>query len=349
MMKRQSVLAYGAPLAETTAEIPQPSGTEVLLRVTHCGVCHSDIHLQDGYFDLGNDKRLDISSGRALPFTLGHEIAGEVEAHGPEATGISVGERYGAYPWIGCQKCGLCDRGDEHLCNRPAALGVSVDGGYATHVLVPHSRYLMNVDGIDADIAGSFMCSGLTAYGALQKALPYLHVGPLLITGLGGVGMMGLQFAKALHDGPIFVADIDAAKREAALALGAAEAFDPTDPDARKAVLKRLGGAGAAIDFVGSDSSFKFAYAVAGKGGAVVVVGLMGGAVSMSVPLIPMRAVTVMGSYVGSLNEAREMLTLVKAGKVAPIPVETRALDQAERVLSDLRQGKIIGRVVLTP
>ena len=348
-MHRQSLVDYGKPLQATEAATPTPLGTEVLLRVSHCGVCHSDIHLQDGYFDLGGGQKLDVRGNRPMPFTLGHEIAGTVEAAGPDAKGVSQGKFYAAYPWIGCGKCGLCARGDEHMCNAPRALGVTVDGGYATHVLVPHPRYLLDVEGIAPGIAGALMCSGLTGYGAIKKALPYLKFGSLLIVGLGGVGMMGLQFARALTDKPIFAADIDAAKREAALKLGAAEAFDPADAGARKAIMKASGGVGAAVDFAGSDKSLAFAHAVVAKGGAAIVVGLIGGSFSLPVPMFPLRALTIMGSYVGSTREAREMLDLVKAGKVAPIPVETRPLGETSRSLDDLRAGKIVGRVVITP
>ena len=349
-MLRQSLIDYGKPLETTEAPTPQPQGSEVLLRISHCGVCHSDIHLQDGYFDLGGGQKLDVRGNRPMPFTLGHEIAGTVEAAGPDAQGVAKGKRYAAYPWIGCGKCGLCARGDEHMCNAPRALGITVDGGYATHVLVPHPRYLLDFEGIAPEIAGALMCSGLTGYGAIKKAIPYLRAGPLLIVGLGGVGMMGLQFARALTDKPILVADIDGAKRDAALKLGAAEAFDPADAGARKAIMKASGGGvGAAVDFAGSDKSFAFAHAPVAKGGAAIVVGLIGGSFSMAVPMLPLRALTLMGSYVGSTVEAREMLDLVKAGKVAPIPVELRPLDQAGRSLDDLREGKIVGRVVVTP
>jgi len=349
-MHRQSLVDYGKPLQATETATPQPLGTEVLVRISHCGVCHSDIHLQDGYFDLGGGQKLDVRSGRQLPFTLGHEIAGTVEALGPDAQGVTKGKRYAAYPWIGCGKCALCARGDEHMCNAPRALGITVDGGYASHVMVPHPRYLLDVEGIAPEIAGALMCSGLTGYGAIKKALAYLRVGPLLIVGLGGVGMMGLQFAKVLTDKPILVADIDAAKREAALRLGAAEAFDPADAGARKAVAKASGGGiGAAVDFAGSDKSLAFAHATVAKGGAAIVVGLIGGSFTLPVPMFPLRALTVMGSYVGSTAEAREMLDLVKAGKVAPIPVELRPLAEAGRSLDDLRAGKIVGRVVVTP
>jgi D-arabinose 1-dehydrogenase-like Zn-dependent alcohol dehydrogenase len=217
-------------------------------------------------------------------------------------------------------------------------------------VLVPHPRYLLDVDGIAPEIAGPLMCSGLTGYSAVKKALPYLRSGPLMIVGLGGVGMMGLQFARALTDAPILVADIDPAKREAALKLGAKEAFDAADPGARKAIAKSSGGGvGAAVDFAGSDKSLMLAQSVVAKGGAAIVVGLLGGSFTLPVPMFPLRALAIMGSYVGTPAEAREMLDLVRSGKIAPIPVETRPLAETSRSLDDLRAGKIVGRVVITP
>ncbi|RME99399.1 MAG: alcohol dehydrogenase, partial [Alphaproteobacteria bacterium] len=267
-MRRQSIIDYGAPLSETTGEVPVPQGSEVLVRVSHCGVCHSDIHLQDGYFDLGGGKQLDVRSGRELPFTLGHEIAGVVEAAGPQAEGLTAGEHCIVYPWIGCGNCALCADGDEHLCNQPRALGVTVDGGYASHVLVPHPRYILNAQGIAPEIAGSYMCSGLTAYSALRKVEAHGRKGPVMIVGLGGVGLMGLQFAKAISQREILAADIDAAKRETAGALGASGLFDPAAEDARKAVLKATGGGvAAAVDFAGTQSSLHFAQSIVGKGG----------------------------------------------------------------------------------
>jgi D-arabinose 1-dehydrogenase-like Zn-dependent alcohol dehydrogenase len=349
-MLRQSLVEYGKPLKTTEAATPTVSGAEVLLRVSHCGVCHSDLHLQDGYFDLGGGQQLDVRGNRPMPFTLGHEIAGVLEAAGAEALGVTQGQRYAAYPWIGCGKCALCRRGDEHMCNAPRALGVTVDGGYATHVIVPDPRYLLNVTGIAPELAGALMCSGLTGYSAIKKASAYLRAGPLLIVGLGGVGMMGLQFARAVTAGPILVADIDANKRAAALQLGAAEAFDPADAGARRAIIKASGGgAGAAVDFAGSDKSLNFAQGAVAKGGAVVIVGLIGGSFSIPVPMFPLRALTIMGSYVGSLAEAGEMIALVQAGKVAPIPVELRPLQNTNAALDDLRAGRVVGRVVITP
>jgi D-arabinose 1-dehydrogenase-like Zn-dependent alcohol dehydrogenase len=169
--------------------------------------------------------------------------------------------------------------------------------------------------------------------------------------GLGGVGMMGLQFARALTDKPIFAADIDAGKRDAAVKLGATQAFEATsDRAVRKEMIKASGGGfGAVVDFAGSEKSLAFGQGLVAKGGAAIVVGLIGGKFSLPVPMFPLRALTIMGSYVGSLAEAKEMLDLVKAGKVAPIPVETRPLEQAGKSLDDLRAGRIVGRVVITP
>ena len=156
-MKRQSIIEYGEPLQETSAPIPRPSGREVILKVRHCGVCHSDIHLQDGYFELGGGKQLDVRGGRELPFTLGHEIEGTVISVGSEAKGISVGDRRVIYPFIGCGECPTCKAGQEHICDKPRQIGIQVDGGYATHLVVPDARYLLSYDGIDPHLAGCYM------------------------------------------------------------------------------------------------------------------------------------------------------------------------------------------------
>jgi D-arabinose 1-dehydrogenase-like Zn-dependent alcohol dehydrogenase len=347
-MYRQSMIDYGAPLEASEVPTPRPTGAQVLLRVSHCGVCHSDIHLHDGYFELGQGKRLDVRSGRALPFTLGHEIAGTVEAAGPDAA-VDASRPYAVYPWMGCGDCLRCLAGDEHLCATTNHLGITIDGGYASHVLVPHPRYLVDISGIAPELAGSFMCSGVTAYAAVRKVMPYLNGGPLMIIGLGGVGMMGLSIARALTDGPVVAADIDPAKRQAAREAGAEHVFDPAAEDARKAVFKSCGPAGAAIDFAGAESSFNFAQAVVGKAGAVAVVGLIGGEMKMALPMLPLRQLAILGCFVGSIPQARELVDLARAGRIKTIPITTRPLEEADAALNDLRAGRVLGRVVLTP
>lgn len=349
-MLSQQIVEFGQPLQANDAPTPEPKGTEVLLEVQHCGVCHSDVHLHDGYFDMGGGKQLDVRRGRQLPFTLGHEIQGKVVALGPDATGVKAGDLRVAYPWIGCGACGTCQRGEEHLCNAGRALGINVAGGYASHVIVPHSRYLLDFTGVDAALAGTYMCSGLTAFSALKKLGAAGPQDAILIVGLGGVGMMGLQFARALFpQAPLVAADVDAGKLKIAADAGATP-INAKDADAVKQIIAKTGGgAYGAIDFVGSEPSFGLGNGALRKGGKLVVVGLFGGAFAMPIPMLPMRAISIMGAYVGSLAEATEMLALVRAGKVKPIPIEERPLSAASKSLDDLRHGHVHGRVVLMP
>ena len=341
--------AYGAPLCETVVECPEPKGSEVLIRIDRCGVCHSDLHIHDGYFLLGDGKQLDVRAGRTLPFTLGHEIAGVIERAGPEAAGAPTGAAVAVYPWIGCGQCPACKVGDENICIAPRHLGIAVDGGYATHVLVPHPRYLIDYAPLAASYAGALMCSGLTAYAALKRLADRAWRAPLLLVGVGGVGMMGLALARAMFGAAPFVADIDAKKREAALAAGAKAAFDPADPGARKEILKASGGIYAAVDFVGSDKSLNFATGTLAKGGKVVITGLIGGGYSIAVAMFPLKAMTIEGTQTGTLAEARELIDLVRAKNVPSPPIEERPLGQAQKSLDDLRAGRVVGRVILAP
>ena len=142
---------------------------EVLVRIERCGLCHSDLHIQDGYADLGGGKRLDTTRGMTLPFTLGHEIAGVVEEVGPDASSDLIGKKKAVFPWIGCGQCRDCANGDENLCLKQRFLGVSIDGGFASHVLVPDAKYLLDYDPLPVNQAATLMCSGVTAYGALKR------------------------------------------------------------------------------------------------------------------------------------------------------------------------------------
>jgi alcohol dehydrogenase len=346
--RRQSLVAYGQPLRETFADRPVPRGSEVLIRVTCCGVCHSDLHVQDGYFALGGDRRLDITKDRALPFTLGHEIAGVIEAAGESADGVALGRDVAVFPWIGCGACPACRAGEENMCSAHHHLGVAVDGGFASYVLVPHPRYLIDYAPLAPNFAGPLMCSGLTAYGALSRLGGHAERGPVLLVGLGGVGMMGLALARTLIRQPPLVADIDPEKRQAALAAGAAQAFDPADPQARRAVIAATGGGLYAVcDFVGSDKSLQFSTGILARGGKVVVTGLLGGSFSIPAAMIAIKAITIEGALTGTLAQARELIALARSGRIAPIPTHARPLDEAQTALDDLRAGRVVGRTVL--
>jgi len=350
-LRRQSLVAYGAPLVETIVDCPQPRGSEVLVRIARCGVCHSDLHMQDGYFRLAGDNKLDITSGRALPFTLGHEIAGTVDSAGPDVAAdprAAPGRKVAVYPWIGCGACPACRHGEENLCAAPRYLGIAVDGGYATHVLVPHPRYLLDYAPLAPGLAGALMCSGLTAYAALKRVKDRATRGPVLLVGLGGVGLMGLALARTLFATAPLVADIDPGKRAAALGAGAGAAFDPADPGARKAVLAATGGVHGVCDFVGSESSLVFSTGVLAKGGKVVVTGLLGGSYANAAAMFALRAMTIEGALTGTLAEAEELMALARAGRAPSVPIAERDLGEAQAALDDLRAGRVVGRVVLT-
>jgi alcohol dehydrogenase len=216
-------------------------------------------------------------------------------------------------------------------------------------VLVPHPRYLIDHGSLSASLAGAYMCSGLTAFAALKRLTEHAKRGPVLLVGMGGVGMMGLSFALALFPHKPIVADIDPAKRDAALAAGAAAAYDPADPNARKMLLKATGGVAGAVDFAGTDGSLSFATGSIARGAKVVITGLMGGSFAMPIAMFPIKAISIEGTMTGTLAEAQEMMALARAGKIPPVPIHERPLSAAQASLDDLRGGKVVGRVVLVP
>jgi len=334
----------GAPLARVEQDTPAPTGSQVLLKTVACGVCHSDIHLHDGAFELGNGKTLDVAQSGQV---LGHEIFGEVVAAGPDATGIVIGDRRVVYPWIGCGSCAACQRGDEHLCTPGQALGIVRPGGFADHVLVPHSRYLFDKGAAPDSLAATYACSGLTAYSALNKVGELGPLDKVVIVGAGGVGMMAIQIALSVFGIQPIVVDIDEAKLAAARHLGVESTFNSADPQTAKTIRKETGGAYVAIDFVGAEASVNYALACLRKGGKLIIVGLFGGALTLPIPFIPMNARIIQGSYVGTLREMGELMQLVREGRIAPIAIQERPLAEATAALADLKAGRIQGRQVL--
>jgi alcohol dehydrogenase len=348
LMRRQSLVKFDAPLCETIVETPSPVGREVLVRIERCGLCHSDLHIQDGYADLGGGKRLDTTRGMALPFTLGHEIAGVVEEVGSELGKDMIGAKKAVFPWIGCGTCRDCLAGDENLCVKQRFLGVSIDGGFATHVLVPDAKYLLDYDPLPVNQAATLMCSGVTAYGALKRLVERPRQRNLLLVGLGGVGQMGLSLAQAMFEQQISVADLNPAARESALQNGAAIAYDPTEPEIVRRILKETeGGFDGVVDFAGNEKSMAFSVAVLGRGGKVVVSGLMGGTFALPTVQWVYKRMTIEGFMVGTLAEAHELMALARAGKIKPTPMREEPMGDVQKWIDALRQGKVVGRVIL--
>jgi propanol-preferring alcohol dehydrogenase len=349
-MRMFQVCTCGEPLQLNEGPTPQPKGSEVLLKILAAGVCHSDLHLADGWFDLGGGKKMSLQDrGMKLPVTLGHENVGEVVSVGPDVKDIKISARMLADPWIGCGTCGACQRNEDNLCMAMRSLGVFSNGGYADYMIVPHPRYLFDIGDLSPERAAPLACSGVTTFGALKK-VPTLKREPTVIIGAGGLGLMCLALHQKMDGHSAIVVDIDAAKRDAAKKAGAAAVVDPKAADAVdqiKALTK--GGAWAVIDLVGSSQSARLGYDSLVKGGKYIIVGLYGGDLTVSLPPIPMRALTIQGSYVGSVPEMAELMDLVKRKGLPDVPVSTRPLKDVNAVHNELRAGKVTGRVVLMP
>ena len=348
-MKAYQVVANGEPLEERELDTPQPTGSEVLLKTVSCGVCHSDVHIHDGYFDLGGGVQLPSPLPGGEPLTMGHEIFGEVTEIGEEVEGINVGQKYVAYPWMGCGDCDLCNDDMTHYCPNNSNLGIHVGGGYGDHVLVPHSKYLFDAADTPDSLAGSYACRGLTAYSALKKAGPYTKDNSLVIVSAGGLGLLALKIAKAAYGISPIVIDIDDEKLGMASQLGASATINSTEEGAAEKLLELTeGGAISIVDFVGAEASVNFGYNLLARGGTYVIVGLFGGQISVPLPMQALFEKKLMGSYVGSLGDMQELMELVVAGKIEPVDVETRDVSEVNRTLEEMKEGKLLGMVALT-
>jgi len=341
---------HGKPLQKVFAQTPKPQGGEVLVRITRSGVCHSDLHIWEGYFDWGGGKRFYVKErGCVPPFTLGHEPFGVVEALGPRAKGVKVGQKRLVYPWIGCGKCAVCKGGQDNYCvSGSRFLGVNRAGAYSTHVLVPDARYLLDASGIDDAFASTLACSAVTAYSAVAKLPPLGPKDWVAVLGCGGLGLIGISVLRAKGIRNIVGCDIDDAKLAAAAKLGAKKTLNTRAADAVQQLQAVAGGnLGGAIDFVGMPATAALGTGALRKGGRYVLCGLFGGELVHPLPPIAQRAIGIVGSYVGSLQELKEVVALAKKRKIRPTPVETRPASAANAALEDLKAGRVLGRIVL--
>lgn len=346
------VQEFGAPLVRTERPRPVPEGEQVLLRVDAAGVCHSDVHIWHGSYDIGHGRKLNMADrGLKLPVTLGHEIAGEVVAMGPDAQGVEPGRKYLVFPWLGCGDCKVCRRGDENLCLTGQPLGVYQPGGFADYVLVPRARYLVDIGTLSPERAAPYACSGLTTYSALQKFKPGVFAEEkLVLFGAGGLGLMAITIARALGCPGVIVAEPDAGKHAAALAAGAEAVLDPQAEDFVRQAKKAAGGAvWMVLDCVGSSQTVAQGMGMLTKGGHLVQVGLYGGHIDLPTPSQPLRAVTYQGAYVGNQRELEELIALVQKHDLPQVPTTCMHFSKAFTALLALEKGQAVGRQVLTP
>lgn len=349
-MRCYQLTEFGEDLAGITRHVPEPTGTEILVEVRGAGVCHSDVHIMDGYQDLGSGKKAYYRDKISLPRTLGHETAGRVVGCGPDAVGVETGSTVLVCPWVGCGVCATCRSGAENMCAAPRFLGLHCDGGFSDFIVVPHPRYIVDLGDIDPIAAAPLACSGVTTYSALKKFAGRLTEGPTVVIGAGGLGLMAIGILAIMGGTGAVVIEPDARRRAAALEAGAIAAVDPASPDASDQVRAAVGQPILSIlDLVGSTSSVTNALSLIDRTGRIVVVGLMGGDINLSIPLLPSRAISLQGSYIGSPHELRELVDLVRQNGMPAVPVTRRSLPEASAAIDDLREGRFVGRFVLVP
>lgn len=338
------------PLEITNSQNPTPQGPQVLLKVKATGVCHSDLHLWEGGYDMGDGTFMKVTDrGVKYPVTPGHEVAGEVAATGDDAGGYDIGEKVLVYPWLGCRECPACNMGNENLCDAPRSLGVFQNGGYADYMLVPHHRYLAKLDGLDPEEATSLACSALTAYTAIKKANAN-HPENMLLIGAGGLGLMGVQIARAITKATIICADLNEDKLQVARKLGAHHTII-SGKNAVDDIMNMTDGKGvdSVVDFVNAGATAKTGLDVLRKRGNLVLVGLFGGNLNVSLVTIPLKSITIQGAYTGNYTDMVELMELARDGVIRSVISKKYCLEESNDALRDLQSHKIVGRAVITP
>jgi propanol-preferring alcohol dehydrogenase len=326
-------------------DVPEPGPGEVLIKVGGAGACHSDLHVME--WPAG-------TLPYELPFTLGHENAGWIEAVGPGVTGWDLGAGVAVYgPW-GCGRCRACRSTLETLCERGAEIGAAGgglgrDGGMAEYMLVPDTRLLVPLGDLDPRDAAPLSDAALTPYHALKLALAKLVPGTsVLVVGVGGLGHMAVQLVRAISPADVIAVDVDRRKLELAREVGATATVEAGE-DAPEAVRELTGGRGVTVvlDCVGTDATLALDAAAIATGGSVMVIGVAGGTLPLTFATMPFDA-SITHPYWGSAIELAEVLELARTGRIHA-HVEHFPLDRADKAYQRMRDGTLSGRAVITP
>lgn len=335
-MKAAVVNEFKQDLEVKDVSKPKPGPGEALVKIEACGVCHTDLHAAHG----------DWPVKPKLPLIPGHEGVGVVEEVGEGVTSLKVGDRVGI-PWLysACGECEYCLQGQETLCPNQENGGYSVDGGYAEYCLAAADYAAKIPDSLSSVEAAPILCAGVTTYKALKVsgAKPGDWVA---IYGIGGLGHIALQYAKAMGFNVVAV-DISDDKLELAKKLGADEAVNGMKENPVEAIQNRVGGVQAAVSVAVTKKAFEQAYQSVKRGGTLVVVGLPNDELPIPIFDTVLNGVTVKGSIVGTRLDMKEALDFAARGKVKA-QIETAPLDEINEVFDKMVQGKINGRIVLT-
>lgn len=338
-MKAAVVHQLGQPLTVEDRELDSPGPYQVMVRIEASGLCHTDIHAARG----------DWPVQPTPPFVPGHEGIGVVEEVGSAVTCVAVGDRV-ALPWLGsaCGNCDDCLRGWETLCLEQQNTGYGVDGGYAERALAD-SRYVVKVPaGVSPLEAAPLACAGVTTYKAIKVA----GVRPtdlVLVSGIGGLGHLALQYAK-IFGGTVVAVDVTDEKLALAKELGADYVIDARTQDVA-AEVTALGGADVAIGLAVSTESFLASYGALRRGGRLVLVAMPADGV-LPVPVfdLVLGGKSVIGSIVGTRADLAEVYELHARGRTRVI-YETRQLEQVNDAFEEILSGHVPARLVfdMTP
>jgi len=335
LMKAAVVHSFGAPLVIEEVLVPRPGPGQVLVRVDKSGVCHTDLHAADGDWPVKPNP----------PFIPGHEGVGFVAAVGPGVTRVKEGDRVGV-PWLhsACGECEYCISGWETLCAKQQNTGYSVNGGYAEYVLAPAAYVGKLPDTLDLTSAAPILCAGVTTYKGLKEteARPGQWVA---IIGIGGLGHLAVQYAKAMG---LHVVAVDVSDEKSALAKkhGADVALNAAKVDAVKEIQTQLGGVHGALVTAVSTRVFRDAISMLRSGGTVALVGLPPGDFPTPIFDVVLRGITIRGSIVGTRKDLDECLAIAGEGLAKPT-VTIEKLDAINEVFARMKRGEINGRVVL--
>lgn len=338
-MLAHRLTAWGAPPSWATVPVPRPGPGQVLVRVLAVGLCHSDLHVVDA--------RPGVMAFEP-PFTLGHEVAGEVAAVGAGVVAWRPGDRVAVHGVWGCGRCRHCLNGRENYClDRGPAVGggLGADGGLAAYQLVPAERFLVAADGLPPAVVAPLTDAGLTSYHAVTRSLPRLHPGATaVVIGVGGLGHLAIQLLRASGAVTVVAVDTRQSARDLARRHGAVEVS--AGGDDAVATLRRLGGADLVLDFVGAPATVALGVAVLRADGELTVVGGAGGelVVGKHVGLPP--GVRVSLPFWGTRAELHAVLELARHGRLQP-EVTTFAASDVEAAYSAMRAGAVLGRAVV--
>ncbi|EXJ84879.1 hypothetical protein A1O3_05554 [Capronia epimyces CBS 606.96] len=340
---------WDTPLQKIRQPRPTPTGSEILIKVTHAGVCHSDLHTAEGFYDIGGGKRFYVKDrGIQLPVALGHEILGEVVEVGPDAESVPIGSRQIIYPWLGCGDCTRCGQEEDNLCAAQKGLGTLRNGGFAEYVVVPHPKYLVDLGDLDPAVACTYGCSGITTLSAVSKVMPLPPDEPVLLIGAGGLGLSAISVLKSYGHRAIISADISDEKLAAATVAGASKTVNTSGPSPAEKILAATNGPViAVIDFVNSSATASLVNGIIAKGAKWVQVGVMGGSIELSLVANIFKGLTLYANITGNLDELRRLVQLAREGKLAPVPVQKMPWDSVNEAMDLLKAGKVSGRVVL--